>query len=87
MDIASHIVAESDMQVPGTMAEAFDALEGLGALTPDLAARMKRAVGFRNIAVHSYQQIDWDIVYAICNDHLGDFKAFAQAAVDELDRQ
>jgi len=40
------------------MAELFDALNRLQVISPSLADRMKKAVGFRNLAVHSYQAID-----------------------------
>lgn len=82
VDIAAHIIAESNSDIPTTMAESFDALQSLNVLPPELAMRMKRAVGFRNIAVHNYQQIDWEIVYAISHHHLADFKAFARAVVE-----
>jgi uncharacterized protein YutE (UPF0331/DUF86 family) len=61
------------------MAQAFDALVELKVIEPDLADRMKKAVGFRNIAVHSCQVIDWEIVYSICHQNLDDFKRFARA--------
>ncbi len=40
---------------------------------------MKKAVGFRNVAVHNYEAIDWAIVHAICHRHLSDFNEFARA--------
>ena len=40
---------------------------------------MKAAVGFRNIAVHSYQTVNWDIVFAISHGGLEDFRDFARA--------
>jgi uncharacterized protein YutE (UPF0331/DUF86 family) len=45
---------------------------------------MKKAVGFRNIAVHSYRTIDWEIVYNICHQNLDDFKRFARAVTRML---
>ena len=42
---------------------------------------MKKAVGFRNIVVHNYQEIDWAIVFNLCYHKLDDFRAFAQAIV------
>ena len=42
---------------------------------------MKKAVGFRNIVVHNYQEIDWGIVFNICHHELDEFRAFAQAIV------
>lgn len=35
--------------------------------------------GVRNIAVHNYGAIDWNIVHAIARHHLGDFEDFARA--------
>ncbi|MCK5852244.1 DUF86 domain-containing protein [bacterium] len=39
---------------------------------------MIKAVGFRNIAVHTYQDIDWEIVYSIVTKNLDDFVEFAK---------
>lgn len=37
---------------------------------------MKNMVGFRNIAVHSYQELQVPILQAIVSDHLTDFETF-----------
>ena len=42
---------------------------------------MKKAFGFRNLAVHNYDAINWAIVYAIAQSSLPDFGEFAQAVV------
>jgi uncharacterized protein YutE (UPF0331/DUF86 family) len=81
VDIAAHLIASRDAPVPMTMAESFDTLVILKLLSPELALRLKRAVGFRNIVVHAYQQIDWEIVHTIIHNHLRDFKAFAQTVM------
>lgn len=81
VDIAAHVVADSDEPAPSTMAASFDSLVSAERLSPELADAMKAAVGFRNIAVHSYQEIDWDIVFRICHDKMVDFRGFAQAVV------
>ena len=49
-----------------------------------LAARLKKAVGFRNIAMHNYEAIDWFIVHSIVTHHLKDFVDFARVANDKL---
>ena len=79
VDIAAHIIASREIPAPTTMAGAFEALHTLHILPPDLANSMKKAVGFRNVAVHNYQEIDWGIVFHICHHTLDDFRAFAQA--------
>jgi len=43
------------------MAESFETLHSQGVLSDELTLRMKKAVGFRNIAVHAYQEINWEI--------------------------
>lgn len=84
VDIAAHIIADSNVPAPGTMAQAFDVLAVLKVIEPNLADKMKKAVGFRNIAVHNYQAIDWEIVYNICHKNLDDFRLFAQAIAKAL---
>lgn len=63
------------------MGAAFDTLVEIGILDNELARSMKKAVDLRNIAVHNYQAIDWEIVHAICCDNLEDFRAFAEATL------
>ena len=59
------------------MGGAFDALAELGVIDGVLARQLKAAVGFRNIAVHSYRRIDWEIVHRLCQDNVEDFRKFA----------
>lgn len=79
VDIAAHQVAVSGQPPPATMGEAFDRLAESGSIDNDLARRMKSAVGFRNLSVHSYRKIDWHIVHAIAQRAPDDFREFARA--------
>ena len=79
VDIAAHILADSEQKPPGTMGETFTALSNTGIIKMDLADRLRRAVGFRNISVHEYQRINWEIVYSIITENLDDFKEFMKA--------
>lgn len=78
VDMAAHLIAESDVRPPETMGAAFDLLAETGMLDKALAMRLKKSVGFRNIAVHNYQVIDWAIVHAICKNNIEDFKLFTR---------
>lgn len=78
-DIAAHIVAHNGWPVPSTMGESFALLAEHGVLPESVARSMRAAVGFRNIAVHSYERIDWAVVQGILDHHLADFDAFARA--------
>lgn len=79
VDRALHMLSGEGQSVPDTMGQAFDRLASTEHISADLASRLKKAVGFRNIAVHNYSGIDWAIVHAIATRHLGDFEAFARA--------
>ncbi|QOC22407.1 DUF86 domain-containing protein [Wenzhouxiangella sp. AB-CW3] len=81
VDIASHLLVTTDEAPPETMGQSFDRLANAGVISRPVADRMKAAVGFRNIAIHSYQEIDWEIVFAIVTRHLDDFEDFARAVV------
>jgi uncharacterized protein YutE (UPF0331/DUF86 family) len=78
VDIGLHIISDLEIPVPETMAQTFEALKKAGCLNAATAERMVKSVGFRNTAVHAYQEIDWDIVYRIITEHLDDFRDFAQ---------
>jgi uncharacterized protein YutE (UPF0331/DUF86 family) len=79
VDIAMHVIAGLDVPAPVTMGGAFDALAAAGVIEADLAGSLKKAVGFRNIAVHQYEAIDWAIVFAVCRSSFPEFRAFARA--------
>jgi uncharacterized protein YutE (UPF0331/DUF86 family) len=81
VDIGAHLVAAQDKPAPDTMGQTFDVLAEMDAIPVELAMRMKKAVGFRNIAVHNYEAIDWEITHAIAARHMNDFSAFAAAVV------
>lgn len=76
VDLAMHICANSNKQVPQTMGEAFEILLQLEVLTPAISEKMKKSVGFRNIAIHNYDEIDLELAYTIAKVHRKDFVDF-----------
>ncbi len=85
VDIGSHLLSASKTSSPVTMADVFRDLSGNGIIPADLAGRLARSVGFRNIAVHQYQSINWSIVYSIITRQLDDFRQFAGCVQTLLD--
>lgn len=77
VDLALHVLADSGLPPPDTMGQAFEQLTSTHKLDATLASPLRKAVGFRNLAVHSYSAIDWAIVHAIATRHLDDFTRFA----------
>lgn len=82
VDVATHILANSNKNIPTTMAEAFTCLEKLEIITADVAEKMRRSIGYRNIAVHNYDEIDLSITYNIACYHLDDFKNYIRQILD-----
>ena len=86
VDIGAHLIAGMEVPPPDTMGQIFDSLAQAGVLSNGLASRLRKAVGFRNIAVHNYESINWEIVYSIVKHHLADFSEFAKLVSVELEK-
>ena len=81
IDLAMHLVRVRRLGVPQESREAFDLLEKARLIDADLSLRMKRMVGFRNVAVHDYRKLDLEIVRSIVGSRLPDFLEFTRAAL------
>ena len=86
VDIGSHVISETEESAPTTMGDVFSTLEKLEAITPTVCESMQKAVGFRNVAVHNYDVINWEIVFAICQNSLVDFRQFAKEITEYITR-
>jgi len=78
VDIGSHVLADTADGGIGSMASVFTSLAKGGIIADPLAKRLAKAVGFRNIAVHEYSELDWAIVHAIAKNGIEDFKEFGR---------
>jgi len=86
VNIASHWLAgHSKSTAPKTMEEAFEALANSGTIGPELAVRMQNLAGLRNLIIHNYDDVNWEIVFAICHYHLADFREFAKVFSDLIE--
>ena len=81
VDIAAHILAEQLHEQTSTMAETFLALSRHGLLDSQLASRLAKAVGFRNIAVHEYDTLDMNILYSIITKEIDCFYEFSDTVL------
>ena len=84
VDMGAHLLSQQGGTSPATMGQTFDLLAQQGVLDQELASRLKKSVGFRNIAVHNYDRINWAIVHSIVKNHLGDFSEFARIMTARL---
>ena len=81
IDAALRIVRLYKLGSPESGRDAFDLLEKNNVIPRELCEKLKKMVGFRNIAVHDYQKINADILKAILNNSLPDFKVFSSILI------
>lgn len=81
IDLAMHIVSERKLGVPKASREGFKLLQEAHIIDSSLAKTLMNMVGFRNIAVHDYQALKVDILEAILDKHIDDFKQFTQVVL------
>lgn len=79
LDIASYIVANQKLGLPQTLKDNFLILAKNSVLTSQIAEKMGKMVGFRNIAVYAYQALNIDILRNIVKKHLPDFETYYKA--------
>ena len=78
IDLANMAIRKHRLGVPGEARESFALLERGGLVSSELSTRLQRMVGFRNIAVHQYQDLDLDIVESVIGQGLNDLLTFAE---------
>lgn len=82
MDTAMYVVTTRKLGLPQTNKEAFILLEQKNMITKEMCNNMKGMIGFRNIAVHEYKNIDEEIVEDVIKNHLNDLKEFIRCMIN-----
>lgn len=85
IDAAQHVVADRGLGVPASNAAAFRSLADAALLDGELSGRLAGAVGFRNVLVHGYAEVDDRLVVAHLDD-LGELRQFVAAMTRLLDQ-
>lgn len=86
IDMAHIIIAQKGWKLPASYKESFAILQSHGVIDGQSAAIMKKMCGFRNIAVHEYQEITPSILKTILTHHLNDFERYYHTIYGYLDR-
>jgi uncharacterized protein YutE (UPF0331/DUF86 family) len=79
IDIAAWILGERKLGEPNSTRSMFRLLAQDGWVTVEQAEVWRRIVGFRNIVVHRYLDVDPAIVRAVLVTNLDDFGAFVRS--------
>ena len=78
IDIGNHIVADLQLGQVEVSRDVAYLLADAGKISPELRERWIRMIGFRNILVHDYLDIDRHIVYEVLQNHLDDLRLLMQ---------
>ena len=76
IDLATHTVADNKLGIPQSSADAFRILSQNGISDRQLSDRLIGMTGFRNIAIHQYQNIDPAIIHYIMDEGYRDLIQF-----------
>lgn len=82
IDLAVATCVRLGLGSPPTYGDAFRRLADAHVVADDLAERLARAAGFRNLVVHGYGQLDLRRVHAIAGTGAVDLRAFLAALRD-----
>jgi len=83
-DIATIWCSRMLKQTPTSGGDAYQILARENVLGAELAEHMRKSVGFRNLAVHEYTKIDYEVVSFLVNHRLADFREFARTILNAL---
>ena len=84
IDLAMHIVSEKKLGIPKASRDAFKMLQEATIIDESLASTLINIIGFRNIAVHDDQSIVLEILEAILEKHMNDFKDYTKIVLHIL---
>jgi uncharacterized protein YutE (UPF0331/DUF86 family) len=86
IDMANHIIRKRKLGLPKESGESFELLARAGVIPQDLADKLQGMVGFRNIMVHQYQEIDIKIMVDVIEHHLDDLIVFTDHVMEFVRR-
>lgn len=81
IDAAMHLVRRHRLGIPTESRQAFTLLVQASLVERALGKHLEGMVGFRNIAVHNYRELDIDVVRNILSERLDDLEKFAEYLV------
>ena len=84
IDLGTAACLHFKLGAPASYADAFHRLADAGMIDRELASRLGRAAGFRNVVAHAYDQLDMVRVYRAAREGPADLRAFLAALRDRL---
>lgn len=79
IDLAMYIVSNKKLGLPSNSRDAFIILKDSKIISDEISLTLTRMVGFRNIIIHEYQQIELKVIEYILENGLDDFLNFSKS--------
>lgn len=76
IDLANVIISREGFELPNSYRQSFEILNRNKVIDSKLTKSLVSMIGFRNISVHDYDEINPKIVESIISNHLVDFEKF-----------
>lgn len=73
-DLGNHVIADLDMGEVNWQSDIPRVLFERGYISRELQDKWIKMIGFRNVLVHEYLNIDHKLVYDVLHNNLGDFR-------------
>lgn len=83
-DLGNHVIAELELGIVNWHSDIPTLLEKSGYINFDVKEKWIRMIGFRNILIHEYLDIDRKIVYDVLQHHIKDLEEIKQMFVQFL---
>ena len=83
MDIANHIIADENFEIPRTMGESFDILNRHGIIPAVIAKKLRNMTVLRNIIVHDYTRIKIEKAYPLLKNSLNTLPKFCRMVLSK----
>ena len=78
IDLGNHVIAELELGTVNWYSDIPSILADSGHLESELKEKWLQMIGFRNVLVHEYLEIDRAIVFDVLRNRLGDIEALRQ---------
>jgi len=74
-DLGNHVIADLRLGTVDWYSDIPRLLHEAGYISPEMRENWVRMIGFRNVLVHDYLDVDRKLVYEVMQERLGDFEA------------
>lgn len=81
IDMANYLVRRKKLGLPQDSRDSFALLQRASVIGPEMTTYLQAMVGFRNVLVHEYQEVDLNILIDVVEHRLDELLAFANIAL------